>query len=516
MLRKLLSKIKQTFKPGQKAAESKPAHGSRTGKAVHPRGEKKSHGGHGGHGGRSERAERPERGQGERGSHGGRGRGSSPGGGRGHAAHDTRERSAPAPRAPRHDEPAKPLPEVPKMDTAFTALGLNDRLAYAVQQMGYESPTPIQAQAIPQVLAGKDVIGSAQTGTGKTAAFALPILQKLERRGTLRCLILEPTRELAVQVEEAFKNFSKFTDLRVTVVYGGVGYGKQREDLARGVDVLAATPGRLLDYLEQGEVRLDNVDVLVLDEVDRMLDMGFLPDVKRIVAKVPKNRQTLFFTATLPPEIEQLAAWALRDPFKISVSRERSTAETITHAFYPVVQSQKFDLLLRLLDDTQYHSVIIFSRTKSGADYVANRLKHAGHTCAVMHADRSQQERMDALKGFKSGKYEVLVATDLVARGLDIADVSHVINFDVPENPEDYVHRIGRTGRAQKTGDAFTLVTEETWRDARSIERFIGQSIPWKKVEGFDYVYSGIFDGGGMPQVAPEKPKSRLTRGGRR
>jgi ATP-dependent RNA helicase RhlE len=382
--------------------------------------------------------------------------------------------------------------------------------------MGYETPTPIQTQAIPQVLAGKDVIGSAQTGTGKTAAFALPILQHLGRHGAMRCLILEPTRELAVQVEEAFKGFAKYTDLRVTVVYGGVGYGKQREDLARGMDVLAATPGRLLDFMEQGEVRLDHIDILVLDEVDRMLDMGFLPDVKRIVAKVPKNRQTLFFTATLPPEIERLAAWALRDPFKIAVSRERSTAETVSHAFYPVVQAQKFDLLVRLLEQTQYHSVIIFSRTKAGADYVASRLKHAGHTVAVMHADRSQQERMDALKGFKSGKYEVLVATDLVARGLDIADVSHVINFDVPENPEDYVHRIGRTGRAQKTGDAFTLVTEETWRDARSIERFIGQSIEWKKLDGFNYTYSGIFDGGGMPQVAAPKPVSRLTRGARR
>jgi ATP-dependent RNA helicase RhlE len=382
--------------------------------------------------------------------------------------------------------------------------------------MGYTAPTPIQQQAIPQVLSGKDVIGSAQTGTGKTAAFALPILQQLDRHGPLRCLVLEPTRELAVQVEEAFKSFSKFTDLRVTVVYGGVGYGRQREDLGRGVDVLAATPGRLLDFMEQGEVRLDTVNILVLDEVDRMLDMGFLPDVKRIVAKVPKHRQTLFFTATLPPEIEQLASWALRDPFKIAVNRERSTAETISHAFYPVVQAQKFDLLVHLLEETLYKSVIIFSRTKSGADYVASRLKHAGHTCAVMHADRSQQERTEALKGFKSGKYEVLVATDLAARGLDIADVSHVINFDVPENPEDYVHRIGRTGRAQKAGDAFTLVTEETWRDARSIERFIGQTIEWKKLSGFNYTYSGIFDGGGMPQAAPAKPVSRLHRGARR
>jgi ATP-dependent RNA helicase RhlE len=333
----------------------------------------------------------------------------------------------------------------------------------------------------------------------------------------MRCLILEPTRELALQVEEAFQNFARFTDFRVTVVYGGVGYGKQRDDLARGVDVLVATPGRLLDHMEQGVVKLDQIQVLVLDEVDRMLDMGFLPDVKRIVQKVPRNRQTLFFTATLPPEIEQLAAWALRDPFKIAVSRERSSAETVAHAFYPVVQAQKFDLLVHLLEQTKYQSVLIFSRTKSGADYVASRLKHAGHVVAVMHADRSQQERMEALKGFKSGKYEVLVATDVAARGLDIAGVSHVINFDVPENPEDYVHRIGRTGRAQNTGDAFTLVTEETWRDARSIERFIEMSIEWKKMPEFNYTYSGIFDGGGMPKTDPvPRTASRLTRGTRR
>ena len=477
MFRKLISKLKQTFKPGAKPAAAKSAHSPRPAKGPH-RPEKK--------GAPAPAAHRP-------------------------AA------AKPATPAPKPAAAPKPLPEVPKLETSFSALGLGDRIAYAVQQKGYENPTPIQAQAIPVVLSGKDVIGSAQTGTGKTAAFSLPILHKLGRHGAgLRCLVLEPTRELALQVEESFKEYSKYTDLRTTVIYGGVGYGKQRDELARHPDTIVATPGRLLDFMEQNEILLDRVEVLVLDEVDRMLDMGFLPDVKRIVAKVAKNRQTLFFTATLPPEIEQLAAWALRDPYKIAVARERSTAETITHGFYPVVQAQKFDLLVHLLEQTEYKSVIIFSRTKSGADYVASRLKHAGHTCAVMHSDRSQQERVDALKGFKSGKHEVLVATDIAARGLDIAGVSHVINFDVPENPEDYVHRIGRTGRAQNTGDAFTLVTEETWRDARSIERFIGQSIPWKKVDGFNYTYSGIFDGGGMPQAAPEKPKSRLTRGGRR
>ena len=491
MLRKILSKLTAPFKAKAKPTGSKPA-ASKAGRS----GGRDSHGHGGGHGRTEKKRSHPE----------------AP---RSHGPAKPAAADVPA-HAPRVHTP-KPLPEVPKMETSFSALGLGDRIAYAVQQKGYENPTPIQAQAVPVVLSGKDVIGSAQTGTGKTAAFSLPILHRLGAHGgAVRCLVLEPTRELALQVEESFKEYSKYTDLRTTVIYGGVGYGKQREELARHPDIIVATPGRLLDYMEQGEIRLDRVEVLVLDEVDRMLDMGFLPDVKRIVAKVSKTRQTLFFTATLPPEIEQLAAWALRDPFKISVSRERSTAETITHAFYPVVQAQKFELLAHLLEQTEYKSVIIFSRTKSGADYVASRLKHAGHTCAVMHSDRSQQERVDALKGFKSGKVEVLVATDIAARGLDIAGVSHVINFDVPENPEDYVHRIGRTGRAQNTGDAFTLVTEETWRDARSIERFISQSIPWKKVDGFNYTYSGIFDGGGMPQAAPEKPKSRLTRGGRR
>jgi len=493
MLRKLISKIRHSFGKDKKSPESKPAHKSDKPAArggVHR--QPKTTAGH-----------HPK-----------------PAPARRHSPAPARPKPAPAARpvahAGRPKLPPKPLPEVPKVDSAFTALGLNDRIAYGVQQMGYEEPTPIQAQAIPVVLSGRDVIGSAQTGTGKTAAFALPILHKLGQHGPMRVLILEPTRELAVQVEEAFKTFAKYTDLRVTVVYGGVGYGKQREDLANGIDVLAATPGRLLDFMEQGDIRLDKIDILVLEEVDRMLDMGFLPDVKRIVQKVAKTRQTLFFTATLPPEIEQLAAWALRDPFKIAVSRERSTASTVSHAFYPIVQAQKFDLLAHLLEETEYKSVIIFSRTKAGADYVASRLTQAGHSCAVMHADRSQQERTDALKGFKSGKFEVLVATDVAARGLDIAGVSHVINYDVPENPEDYVHRIGRTGRAQHTGDAFTLVTEETWRDARSIERFVGMTIEWKKVGGFNYTYSGIFDGGGMPQLAPEKPKSRLTRGGRR
>jgi len=410
-------------------------------------------------------------------------------------------------------KPAVPV-NVPKMDTAFSKLGLCDALAYGVQEKGYTEPTAIQAQAIPEILAGRDVIGSAQTGTGKTAAFALPIIQMLGGHGALRCLILEPTRELALQVEEAFQTYAKFTDLQVTIVYGGVGYGKQLDDLKRGMDILAATPGRLLDHLEQRNCSLKDIDVLVLDEVDRMLDMGFLPDVRRIVEQTPKSRQTLFFTATLPPEIAKLASWALRDPVRVEIGRQRSPAETVSHAFYPVVASQKFELLELLLEETEFKSVLVFTRTRMGADRIARRLLKKGHTVAVMHSDRSQRERVEALTGFKSGEYQMLIATDIAARGLDIAGVSHVINYDVPENAEDYVHRIGRTGRAQNTGDAFTLVTEDDVRDARSIERYMGVAVERKKVEGFPYIYSALFDENAQPAVA--KPTSRLHRGMRR
>jgi ATP-dependent RNA helicase RhlE len=417
-------------------------------------------------------------------------------------------------------EPIKPVTPVtiPTQDTAFTKLGLNAAIAFAVAEMGYNNPTPIQAQAVPVVLAGNDVIGSAQTGTGKTAAFALPIIHRLGAHAKkTRCLVLEPTRELALQVEEAIQKYAKYTDITVTVVYGGVGYGKQREDLARGVDVIAATPGRLLDHLEQGTASLDGVEILVLDEVDRMLDMGFLPDVQRIIAKCPKARQTLFFSATMPPELAQLAGWALSNPTEIRIGRTRSAAETVAHAFYPVVATQKFDLLLELLKRTDFKSVIIFTRTKMGADRIAHRLEREKHTVGVIHSDRSQRERVEALQGFKDGTFEVLVATDIAARGLDIAGVSHVVNYDVPENAEDYVHRIGRTGRAQSTGDAYTLVTEEDVRDARSIERFIGAAIERKKLEGFPYIYSALFDESALAQAeaAAPKPAGRLTRGTR-
>ena len=509
-----------------------PAHGDASGQTGRVHGASDSRPRRDDHGPRGERGGEPGRGE-ARGGHGPRGerdgRGSS-GGGRGLQSRSGGGRGGPRGERerpmidktfdhPRTEDikPKAPV-DIPKMDTEFSKLGLSDALAFAVQEMGYVSPTPIQAQAIPVVLKGGDVIGSAQTGTGKTAAFALPIIQRLAGHGKLRCLILEPTRELALQVEEAFQKYAKFTDLRVTIVYGGVGYGKQEDDLRRGMDILAATPGRLLDHLERGNCTLDNIDILVLDEVDRMLDMGFLPDVRRIVSKCPKARQTLFFTATLPPEIAQLASWALRDPVKVEIGRVRSPAETVTHAFYPVVASQKFDLLELLLDRTEFKSVIIFSRTRMGADRIAHRLEKKGHTVGVMHSDRNQRERIEALQGFKSGKYEVLVATDIAARGLDIAGVSHVINYDVPENAEDYVHRIGRTGRAQNTGDAFTLVTEEDVRDARSIERYMGVGVERKKIDGFPYIYSALFDEKALAETAAAavKPVSRLHRGARR
>jgi ATP-dependent RNA helicase RhlE len=378
---------------------------------------------------------------------------------------------------------------------SFQDLGLSDAVVHGVQRMGYVDPSPIQLRAIPTILSGRDLIASAQTGTGKTAAFGLPILSKLDSPKDLpRCLILEPTRELAMQVETAFRDFARFMHLEIALIYGGVGYGKQREALAKGCDVIAATPGRLLDLMEQGGVNLTGLEFLVLDEVDRMLDMGFLPDVRRIVEKCPKQRQTLLFSATVPEEIGRLAAWCLKDPEKIEIGARRSPAETVNHALYPVAAAQKFDLLIALLARTNFDSVLIFCRTKDGADRISRQLKLQNHSVAVLHSNRTQNERVEALEGFKNGRYEVMVATDIAARGIDIAGVSHVINYDVPQHPEDYVHRIGRTGRAQNVGDAFTIMTAEELPHVKDIERFIAQKVPRLKLENFPYVYSAVFN----------------------
>jgi ATP-dependent RNA helicase RhlE len=396
---------------------------------------------------------------------------------------------------------------------SFQNLGLSDDVIHGVQSMGFMDPTPIQLQAFPLVLGGKDLIGASQTGTGKTAAFMLPLLSILKEHkpGGPRILILEPTRELAAQVDVASRDYSRFGNLRTTVVYGGVGYGGQTDQLKRGTDVLVATPGRLLDYMEQGVISLDTIQHLVLDEADRMLDMGFMPDVRRIIDKCPKARQTLLFSATMPPEIAKLTEWALREPERIEIGGRRSPAETVAHALYPVAVSQKFDLLLEILERTHYHSVLIFCRTKMNADRISARLESAGHTVAVMHSDRSQGERTQALEEFRTGKREVMVATDIASRGIDVASITHVINYDVPQHPDDYVHRIGRTGRAQAEGDAFTLMTAEEAPDVTAIERFIGQEIPRKKLENFKYVYSLALDDKAKHLVG----KAGNVRGGR-
>jgi ATP-dependent RNA helicase RhlE len=400
----------------------------------------------------------------------------------------------------------------------FTKLGLSPSVLEGVRAAGYITPTPIQLRGIPLVLAGRDIIGSAQTGTGKTAAFALPILTKLDRHAPgPRALILEPTRELAAQVETATRDFARFTNLKVTVVYGGVGYGRQLDDLRAGVDVLAATPGRLLDHLERGTVRLDKVQFLVLDEADRMLDMGFLPDVRRIVEKCPRQRHTSLFSATIPPQIETLIQWAMKNPQTIEIGARRTPAETVKHVIYPVSDSQKSDLLLELLKRVNFNSVLIFCRTKHGADRVVGLLKRNNHAVAVLHSNRTQREREQALQGFRSGRYEVLVATDIAARGLDIADVSHVINYDVPQHPEDYIHRIGRTGRAEAHGDAFTIMVAEDAGHVFAIERFISQKIPRVKLENFNYNYTALFEEGkpGQPQGGfPGKVRGGRIRGG--
>src|SRR5258706_7059662 len=400
----------------------------------------------------------------------------------------------------------------------FSKLGLAPAILEGVKAMGYVEPTPIQLRAIPLVLSGKDVIGSAQTGTGKTAAFGLPILSKLGAHNPVgpRVLILEPTRELAAQVETAFHDFARFTDLKTTVVFGGVGYGKQNDELKAGADVVVATPGRLLDHLEQGTLRLDKVEYLVLDEADRMLDMGFLPDVRRIVDRCPRARHTSLFSATIPVQIESLIKWAMKTPQTVEIGMRRSPAETVKHVIYPVAEDQKSDLLRELLERVNYDSVIIFCRTKHRADRIAHLLKRNNHAVAVLHSNRTQREREDALKGFRGGRFELLVATDIAARGLDIADVSHVINYDVPQHPEDYIHRIGRTGRAEATGDAFTLMVAEDMQHGHAIERFIGKKIERIKLENFNYKYTALFEEGkpGQPTGYPRKVKGVRLSGG--
>lgn len=398
----------------------------------------------------------------------------------------------------------------------FSKLGLSKTVLEGVKAMGWTDPSPIQLRAIPLLLEGKDVIGSAQTGTGKTGAFSLPILSQLPKPdGTSRVLILEPTRELASQVETAIRDYARFTDHQVAVIYGGVGYGKQVEALKSGVDIIVATPGRLLDHMQQGAAKLKGITHVVLDEADRMLDMGFLPDVKRILEKCPKDRVTALFSATVPPEIETLISWAMRDPDTIEIGMRRSPADTIKHVIYPVAEKQKNELLFELLQRVNYDSVIIFCRTKHGADRIGAELKRQNHAVAILHSNRTQSDREKSLRGFRDGKYEVLVATDIASRGLDITNVSHVVNYDVPQHPEDYVHRIGRTGRAEATGDAFTLMVAEDVQHVDAVERFIGRSIERIKLDDFKYTYTTILDEKRFKGVSVRDRKMKTARIGK-
>jgi len=384
--------------------------------------------------------------------------------------------------------------EAPAAPTAFAELGLIPELLEAVRDAGYTIPTPIQGEAIPLALRGRDLIGLAQTGTGKTAGFTLPIIQRLLEGHRVRALILTPTRELCVQVEQSFKKYGRHSDIRVVSIYGGVPLDPQQQKLKKGVDVVVATPGRLLDHMERQNVVFDDLEILVLDEADRMLDMGFAPQLNRIVADVPRYRQTLLFSATMPPEVEALARKYLRKPLVVQVGRRSEAASTVTHAVYPVPRDKKTELLAELLKNEALDSVLIFSRTKHGADRVVKHLAGKGIAATAMHADKSQGERTRALDDFKSGKIRVLVATDIAQRGLDVSGISHVINYDVPQQPEDYVHRIGRTGRAAATGDAFTFMSPDEIAMVRTIERVIGQQIPRISVPGYDFGSVGPAD----------------------
>ena len=372
----------------------------------------------------------------------------------------------------------------------FRSFGLDPQLIRATEELGFSKPTPIQQDSIPPAMQGRDVLACAMTGSGKTAAFLLPILQQLQSkpRGTTRALILTPTRELAAQIEEHLRELAKHTKIRGAAIFGGVGMGPQEQAFRRGVDIIIATPGRLLDHFQYPYARLEGLEILVLDEADRMLDMGFLPDIRRVLRHLPKTpRQTLFFSATMPPPILQLTKEMLQSPATINLERKQAPATGITQALYPVPQDLKVALLVELLRRDEIGNVIVFCRTKHRSNRLADQLEKRGISAAKIHGNRSQNQRTEALAGFKSGQFRVLVATDIVARGIDVEALDHVVNFDVPNVPEDYIHRVGRTARAEATGDAFTFVSPEEEGDVRAIERAIGNKLPRRIVQGFDY-----------------------------
>jgi len=396
---------------------------------------------------------------------------------------------------------------------SFTTFGLSDPLVRGILATGYTAPTEIQSQAIPAAIEGRDIIGCAQTGTGKTAAFVLPILDRLSheragRKRAVRSLILTPTRELAVQIERSILGYGRFTDLKGLAVYGGVSINNQIAALRRSVDIVVATPGRLMDHMQRRTIDMRHVEVLVLDEADRMLDMGFINDVRKIVSKVPTNRQTMLFSATISPEVKTLAADMLKSPKVIQIGRPRNPIETITQHFYAVEKALKIDLLLHMIEDWRMFSVLVFSRTKYGADKISRRLTRAGIVAVSIHSNRTQNQRQQALDGFRSGKYHVMVATDIAARGIDVEGISHVINYDVPTHAEDYVHRIGRTGRAAATGDAITFVSSEEQKYLREVGKFIGRKLQPEICKGF----RSIKPDSSQPRPAEKSKSVRHTR----
>jgi len=371
----------------------------------------------------------------------------------------------------------------------FSGLGLDPALLRAIRELGFVRPTPVQKDAIPPALTGRDVLACAMTGSGKTAAFLLPMIQRFmaKRRGVTRALVLTPTRELAAQIDAHFAELAVHTPLTGAAVFGGVGMGPQEHAFRSGVDVIIATPGRLLDHFRQSYAKLEHLEMLVLDEADRMLDMGFLPDIRRVLRHLPSRRQTLFFSATIPPPIVGLAREMLRDPVTVNLERKAAPAVGITHAAYPVAQELKTALLLALLERNDVPQALVFTRTKHRANRLAQYLDRHRIPCERIHGNRSQAQRTQALAGFKAGRYRVLVATDIAARGIDVEALSHVVNFDVPGVGEDYIHRVGRTARADMTGDAFTFVAPEEEGELRAIERAIGKRLPRVTLAGFDY-----------------------------
>ena len=399
----------------------------------------------------------------------------------------------------------------------FASLGLGSKLTQALKEKGYVEPTPIQAKAIPTILAGRDVIGVAQTGTGKTAAFVLPLLERLstaqpERR--MRVLVIAPTRELVAQIEENVRAYGRHLPLRYATIFGGVGEGPQIQALRRGVDLVVATPGRLIDLTEQRHVDYSAIEVLVLDEADRMLDMGFLPSIRRIVARTPATRQTLLFSATFSKEIERVAKEVLKTPVHVEVGARSTPAEAVTQYLVEVSPSGKVGALVHLLKDAALESVLVFSRTKHGADRIARKLEAAGLRTATLHSNRTQGQRLAALKRFKSGEVRILIATDIAARGIDVDGISHVINYDFPPQPEDYVHRIGRTGRAQAIGDAISFATHEDADNVRRLERFLGRGITRKKLDGYVAAAAPPASAAGTPERAKGPWRSKGPRSG--